>query len=403
MYIPVDTSLNKVSKVFMNKVSDIVLLHNSVISLHVQLHNQLRQLILSGRWKRGSRIPSESELTAYLKVSRSTVRLGLQAAEIEGLIERTAGRGTFVAYLPSKEHENRLVAFVTYGFDTESHLMMLKGAENELKAHGYQVILSNVQTHHEELNILQRLKAEYVAGVLLWPYAEASRPQPPSAFSYQQIRLPMVLMDRQIYGIECDCVTSDNYGGGRALMEHFISLGHQNIVFLTHHETELLTVVERYRAYRDVMREAGLTAVEPWYIGQPGHEIGAGDTFRSSHDLNSPELQQIKEYLFTAQPRPTAIFALNDYLAVLATRTLKLLGMRVPDSMSIGGFDDIDLAAHLEVPLTTVAQDMFLIGKHAAQVLLGRLGGYTGPSECAIIPTELRIRSSTAVPLRVEL
>ena len=387
----------------MNKINDIFLSHGSVISLHVQLHNQLRQLILSGRWQSGTRIPSESELTAYLKVSRSTVRLALQTAEIEGLIERTAGRGTFVAYLPSKEREHRLIAFVTYGFDAESHLLMLKGAENELKAHGYQIILSNVQSHQEELDILQRLQSGYVAGVLLWPYAEAARPQPPNAFSYRQISLPMVLMDRQIYGVECDLVTSDNYGGGRALMEHFVSLGHQQIVFLTHYESELSTVGERYRAYCDVMHEAGLTPLEPWYIGQRGHEIGAMDAFRSSHDFNSLELQQIKDYLLTAEPRPTAIFALNDYLAVLAARTLKLLGLRVPDALSIGGFDDIDLAAHLEVPLTTVAQDMFVIGKRAAQLLLERLGGQVGPPKCEIIPTELRVRSSTAVPVVVEL
>jgi len=385
----------------MNKANDIFLSHDSVISLHVQLHSQLRQLILSGQWQSGSRIPSESELTAYLKVSRSTVRLALQTAEIEGLIERTAGRGTFVAYLSSKERENRLIAFVTYGFDTESHLLMLKGAENELKANGYQVILSYVQSHQEELDILQRLQSGYVAGVLLWPYAEASRPQPPNAFSYRQIRLPMVLMDRQIYGLECDLVTSDNYGGGRALMEHFVSLGHRNIVFLTHYETELVTVEERYRAYCDVMQAAGLTPARPWYIGQRGHEIGATDAFRSSHDFNSPELQQIKDYLLTAEPRPTAIFALNDYLAVLAARTMKLLDLRIPEALSIAGFDDIDLAAHLEVPLTTVAQDMFVIGKRAAQLLLERLGGQGGPPKCEIIPTELRVRSSTAVPVVV--
>ncbi|MBI1257146.1 MAG: GntR family transcriptional regulator [Chloroflexi bacterium] len=387
----------------MNKVSDIFLSHDSVISLHVQLHSQLRQLILSGRWQSGSRIPSESELTAYLKVSRSTVRLALQTAEIEGLIERTAGRGTFVAYLASNEHKNRLIAFVTYGFDSESHLLMLKGAEHEVKAHGYQLILSNVQSHQEELDMLQRLKSEYVAGVLLWPYAEASRPQPASAFSYREISIPMVLMDRQIYGMDYDCVTSDNYGGGRALMEHFVGLGHRNIVFLTHYETELLTVVERYRAYCDVMQEAGLTPMPPWQIGERGHEIGANDTFRSSDNLHSLERRQIKEYLFAAQPRPTAIFALNDYLAVLAARTLKLLDLQVPDVVSVGGFDDIDLAAHLEVPLTTVAQDMFLIGKRAAQLLLDRLGGQGGPPKCEIIPTELRIRSSTGVPVGVEL
>src|SRR5829696_2929484 len=62
----------------MDKLKDIVLDPNSVISLHAQLHSQLRQLILSGRWQKGSLIPSESQLSNYLKVSRSTVRLALQ-------------------------------------------------------------------------------------------------------------------------------------------------------------------------------------------------------------------------------------------------------------------------------------------------------------------------------------
>src|SRR5687768_15595665 len=129
----------------MNKVTDVAISVNSVISLHVQLHNQLRQLILSGRWPYASRIPSESQFAEHLTISRSTIRLALQQAEIEGLIERIAGRGTFVAYQPSKERANRLIAFVTCGFDGVSDLLMLSGAENEVKAHGYQIIFSNVQ------------------------------------------------------------------------------------------------------------------------------------------------------------------------------------------------------------------------------------------------------------------
>ena len=76
----------------MNKVTDISLAEDSFISLHVQLHNQLRQLIHSGRWPNASRIPSENEFTSHLNISRSTVRLALQQAELEGLIERIAGR-----------------------------------------------------------------------------------------------------------------------------------------------------------------------------------------------------------------------------------------------------------------------------------------------------------------------
>ncbi len=385
----------------MNKASDIQLSQQSFISLHVQLHNQLRQLILSGHWPSGSRIPSENELTTYLKISRSTVRLGLQRAEIEGLIERTAGRGTFVAYLPRREHEIKLIAFVTHGFDTETHLLMLKGAESKLKSDGYQVILSHIQNQDEEFAVLERLSSDYYSGVLLWPHANASRIEQENISKYRDVPVPMVLMDRQIAGLNCDCVTSDNYGGALALMRHLHELGHERIVFLTHHEMHLLTAQERFRGYCDAMHEAGLVATQPWVIGQPGSEISANDAFRSAMSISSPELQQIRQYWENADPRPTAIFALNDYLAVLALRAVKLLGLHVPDTVSITGFDDIDLAAQLEVPLTTVAQDMFEIGKEAAARLLQRLKGYDGPASCEIIPTELCIRSSTSVPVRV--
>ena len=386
----------------MDKLKDIVLDPNSVISLHSQLHSQLRQLILSGRWQKGSLIPSESQLATYLKVSRSTVRLALQKAEIEGLIERIAGRGTFVSYVP-KEHENRLIAFITYGFDAEFHMLMLKGAEQAVKAHGYQVILSNLQTQEEELDTLQRLTSEYVAGVLLRPNTDASRAESENSSRYHQIRLPMVLMDRQIYGMDCDFVTSDNYGGTKEMMRHLIRLGHEQIVFLSHFEMELVTVKERYRAYCDAMHEAGLEPLEPWQVSKPGQEILASDVVRTSMNANSLEIQQIKNYLLNAQPRPTAIFALNDYLAVITMLALKLLNLNVPEDISIAGFDDVDLAAHVETPLTTVAQDFFEIGKRSAQLLLQRLNGDAEPAHCEIIPTELRVRNSTSVPIRVQL
>jgi GntR family transcriptional regulator of arabinose operon len=387
----------------MVKIGDLLLDPDSMVSLHVQLHMRLRQLILSGQWPQGARIPSENQFATHLKISRSTIRLALQKAEIEGLIERSAGRGTFVAGVPSKTRQNRHIAFITYGFDSESQLMMLKGAESGVKAYGYQIILSNVQSQQEEFEILQHLRAESVAGVLLWPNANASHTTPRSgesdSFGYQHIHLPLVLMDRQIHGIDYDCVTSDNYGGALSLMQHLIELGHQHIAFLSHHEMELLSVKERYHGYRDALRNAHLNETSPWLISEPGFEIGNYYTFRGSLDMNSLELRQIRDYLLNAQPRPTAIFAINDYLAILVARTLKLLQFPVPENVSIAGFDDIDMAAHLEVPLTTVAQDSFLIGKRAAERLIRRLEGYDGPAECVLIPTELRIRSSTSVPM----
>jgi DNA-binding LacI/PurR family transcriptional regulator len=383
----------------MNRVTDILLYHDSFVSLHVQLHNQLRELIVAGRWQGGTRIPSENQLTNHFNISRSTVRLALQRAELEGLVERIPGKGTFVAYVSHRESQNRLIAFVTCGFDSENHLLLLNGAEDEVKTNGHRIVFSNAQTRQEETQILKRVREDNVAGLLLWPNASTSRMRLENAQRYQQVEVPIVLMDRQIHGFDCDCVTSDNYGGARALMEHLVELGHQHVVFLTHYETELLTVMERFRAYREVLHETGRPVADPWLIGQPGHEIGASYTFRSTFDVNSPVLQQIRNLVLSARIQPTAIFALNDYLAVLAMQAMRSLNLPVPDAISIAGFDDIDIAGHLQVPLTTVAQDSFTIGKRAAQLLIERLEGYTGKSRFEIIPTQLRIRSSTAVPV----
>jgi DNA-binding LacI/PurR family transcriptional regulator len=385
----------------MNKVNEIQLYHNSFVSLHVQLHNQLRELIVSGRWHAGTRIPSENQLTSELNISRSTVRIALQRAELEGLVERIPGKGTFVSQVSRKERQRRLIGFVTCGFDSETHLLLLNGAEEEVKANGHHIIFTNAQSREQEIEVLRRFREEEIAGLLLWPHASASHIREKNSHFYHELDLPMVLMDREIYGLECDCVTSDNYGGSWSLMQHLVELGHQHVVFLSHQETEILTVRERYRAYCDVLQQANLPLTAPWVIGGPGDEIGATYTLRSSVDVNSPELQQIRNHMLSAETKPTAIFALNDYLAILATQAMRSLNLPVPDAVSICGFDDIDLAAHLQVPLTTVAQDSYSIGKRAARLLVERLDGYSGPARRDIIPTQLRIRSSTAVPLPV--
>lgn len=380
----------------MNKITDISLAEDSFVSLHVQLHNQLRQLIHSGRWPNASRIPSENELTSHLNISRSTVRLALQQAELEGLIERIAGKGTFVAYEPVNEHGSRLIAFVTGGIDAENHLLLLNGAEQVLRAHGYQMVYCTANSHEEELQILERVNEDKIVGVLLWPNARSSRSPVVDVSRYKQIAVPIILMDRQITGFNCDLVTSDNYAGAYKLFNHLVELGHRHIVYLSHDFVDLYPVMERYRAYCDVLAEHGLPTFEPWIIGQPGVEISATYALRSSIDKKSHEIQQLKHYLQNAKPCPTAIFAINDYLAVLAMQAAKQLNIPVPNTVSIAGFDDIELAAHLDVPLTTVAQDPFRMGKAAAHLLLERMSNPRQPVRLEIIPTELRIRGSTS-------
>jgi GntR family transcriptional regulator, arabinose operon transcriptional repressor len=384
----------------MNKISDIQLYHDSLVSLHTQIHSQLRHLIMSGHWPKGTRIPSETQLTTHLNVSRSTIRLALQQVELEGLIERIPGKGTFVAYMPAQGNPKQLIAFMTSDLDDPKALDLLNGAESEIRASAYRIMFSNVKNHHEEIEALTRLQEENVAGVLVWPNSDYGKTLEQHAAQYRALRLPIVFLDRSVPNVECDYVTSDNYGGAYALVQHLIELGHQHIVFLSHPKLDIMTVAERYRAYQEALTNAGLTPLSPWLVGQDGHELRGNTILSSSINHASPEFQEAMALALNA-PRPTAIVAVNDYLAILAMRVMKFMNIHVPSEISITGFDDIELAAHLEVPLTTAAQDAFMLGKRAAQLLIARLDGYAVHISHDIIPTQLRLRSSTSMPIRV--
>ena len=118
------------------KYHDIEIHHDNVIPLHEQLTNQIRQLILSRRWTTGYRVPSETELQRRLSISRSTVRHSLQTIEIEGLIERVAGRGTFVTPLRDRDRVHSPLAFMVIDFDHPQQRELLRGAESAAREAG---------------------------------------------------------------------------------------------------------------------------------------------------------------------------------------------------------------------------------------------------------------------------
>jgi DNA-binding LacI/PurR family transcriptional regulator len=85
-------------------------------------------------------------------------------------------------------------------------------------------------------------------------------------------------------------------------------------------------------------------------------------------------------------------------MALQALKAASQVGLRVPDDLAVVGFDDTVLLAHLEVPLTTVAQDAFGLGQQAAELLIERIEGYNGPPRQKLLPTQLRVRASTTIP-----
>jgi DNA-binding LacI/PurR family transcriptional regulator len=90
---------------------------------------------------------------------------------------------------------------------------------------------------------------------------------------------------------------------------------------------------------------------------------------------------------------------MNDNMALLALKAADIVGLHVPEDMSVAGFDDMDMASYLATPLTSVAQDAFAIGKRAAELLIERIEGwYVGEPRSERIATQLRVRASTSAP-----
>ncbi len=383
-----------------DKLASIRLDHNSYISLHVQLHNQLRRLIVSGRWHRGERIPTETQLARHLDISRTTVRIALQRLEVEGLIKRAAGRGTFVSWHSQDHSHSRSIGYITHSFHNEIHTILLSSAETELRSAGYQVIFSNATAAAEEAAILQQLLDENVAGLLIWASASPSDEALAILREYQMRQIPIVFLDRRIEGIRADYVASDNFGGSYALVSHLIDLGHEHIVQIMPNVDELRPVEQRHQGYAAAVRDRGLPVYAPWKIDPPERrEFHETDIYSLVGAKSQQIVAQVVRLMNAVEPKPTAICCVNDILAIITISALRKIGYRIPVDVSVAGFDDISLASHIGVPLTTVAQDAYEIGKVASQLLLGRLDGDAAPPRCHTVPTRLRARASAAAPL----
>ncbi|MFD7426219.1 LacI family DNA-binding transcriptional regulator [Streptomyces sp. NPDC059818] len=190
----------------------------------------------------------------------------------------------------------------------------------------------------------------------------------------------------------------DNRGGGRRLTEHLISLGHRRIGYAAG-PLERTTTRHRLEGHRDAMRAAGL-----YGDGNGDRSAGgsaAGDeerlTVHGSYDRSSGYDATVE--LLRREPGITAVVAANDTVALGAAAAIRDRGLRIPEDISVAGFDDLPFSVDVVPALTTVRLPLFEAGARAGRLAMGK--ETPPPGGVATIPAELMVRGSTAVP-RVE-
>lgn len=252
---------------------------------------------------------------------------------------------------------------------------IIRGIDQELGERHYDLLLYTTHGRGQrESDYVATLMRGMVDGLLL------VLPRTPEAYltKLRQAHFPHVLIDHQGIDRAGPAVGATNWQGGYDATTHLINLGHRRIGLITG-ELGLGCAVDRREGYCAALCAHGL-AVDPTLIA-------TGD-FTQSAGYNGA-----KQLLTLASP-PTALFASNDMMAFGAMEAIREHGLRIPEDLSILGFDDIPQAAGVHPPLTTVRQPLEAMGRVATQMLFGYLAEPIRTDERIELPTQLVIRNS---------
>ena len=268
------------------------------------------------------------------------------------------------------------VGVVVPFFTHASAVERLRGVVVGLGRAGFDLVLFDVESPaHRSERLATLTRRDRAAGLLV-----ISLPPPPEELArLVAAGVPTVLVDARGEGVPM--VITDDVHGGRLAASHLVELGHRSIGFLGEPPDNAFgftATSSRERGFREVLADAGLAPAWVHYC---------------EHDRLTA--QRTVEALLAAPARPTAIFASSDVQATGVLGAASDLGMRVPEDLSVIGFDDIEISAYAGI--TTVRQPLFESGRLGAELLLDQLTTEREPATHEL-PLELVVRQTTGSP-----
>lgn len=354
---------------------------------YLELAQYFSQQIRDGQLRPGERLPSFTQMREQFGATPATVERLYSLLEREKLIERRHRSGVYVAEPTSPIVAQGTIGFVASGF-SESNLHpynfhLLRGVHRVAEKAGVQVMILELASLAASRN--------KVDGLLLYRVNLPGTRQPQTRLERDVFGLPCVSM--LTVQPEASSVVADEVGGGWNAAQALLKLGHQRIACLMGSLPEDgidILGEQRLRGYRNALNEAGITPDARWV--RP---------IRYNRYANYAEVgfHQIREWLREdwAELGCTAILAQNDETAFGIVRGLREHGLRVPEDVSVIGYDGIVNPSPFGPVLTTMEVPLERISSEATQMLLRKIGGDLR-EEHMVIPITLRPGETVAVP-----
>ncbi|MFL6245290.1 MAG: LacI family DNA-binding transcriptional regulator [Thermoanaerobaculia bacterium] len=305
-------------------------------------------------------------------VSRVFNRKGPIREDTKRRVMDVAGEMQYVPHAGARSlstRSTRTIGVVLPDLHGEFFSEVIRGIDLAARQHGYHLLLSGSHSDRDEMRAVVQAVRGLVDGLIVM----SPDLEPSALLADLPSGIDVVMLNSRVEGRTS--ITVDNAGGARDVVRHLRSAGHQQIAFIAGppHNAD---AEQRRRGFRAETRAAGIEAVElpGFFTEESGHEAG----------------QQI----LALRPRPTAVFAANDSMAIGALSAFREAGLRVPEDVALVGFDDIPIARFLTPPLTTVRVDIAELGRRAVTHVIGAVESGDGTKKRDVIKTTLVVRES---------
>lgn len=328
------------------------------------IKNKIKEEIEAGDYRIGAKLPTESELMARFSVSRFTVRRAITDLENENYVYKVQGGGMFIDnwHAPVATGPTKLIGMITTHIAHYIFPNIISGVDRAASKQGYTMLVAN--THNDpkrERKALLSMLDNNVAGLIIEPTQSAFNKENLDIYRHiDELKIPIVFINAIYEGLNYPVVKQYDEIAEKHLVEYLFEKGHNKILGVF--QVDDLQGVRRMNGFIGA------------YQQQPELALNSSTIMYQSSDPINMVLEKVEQYL-KVNSEITAIVAYNDQIAIQIYDLIHEMGLKMPDDISIVGFDDYHLDEYVTPKLTTMTHEKERMGSDAANLLIKAING----------------------------